>query len=174
VNIPAVLYLQEPHRHYYEALPRLPWVAQEFSRGWWRSPKHLWRRTRNFLALQAVRVGAREELRNAQGFASILVNSHYSRESVMRAYGLNAKVCYLGIDTKLFVNQERVRERFVVGIGAFMPSKNIDFVIRALAYLKQPRPPLIWIGSFTTGSYLEETSRASQVTQRRVRTQGQD
>jgi glycosyltransferase involved in cell wall biosynthesis len=162
VRIPAVLYLQEPQRHYYEALPRLPWVAHDYPMGWWRSPECLWQRTRNFLVLQAVRVRAREELRNAQAFVSILVNSHYSRESILRAYGLDAKVCYLGIDTKLFVNQKRPREGFVVGIGAFIPSKNVHFIIRALARLEPPRPRLIWIGNYAVGSYLGELAELAK------------
>src|SRR5438552_11953991 len=60
VKIPAVLYLQEPRRHFYEALPRLPWVAHDFTRGWWRSPGNLRRRAESFLRAQAVRVQARE------------------------------------------------------------------------------------------------------------------
>jgi glycosyltransferase involved in cell wall biosynthesis len=166
VKVPAVLYLQEPRRHFYEALPRLPWVAHDFPRGWWRSPEYLRRRSESFLQAQAVRVQAREELRNAQAFVSILVNSHYSRESILRAYGLDAKVCYLGIDTNRFINQKRPRENFVVGTGAFAPHKNVHFIIRALAHLGQHRPRLIWIGNFTVGSYLEklvELARSEKV-----------
>jgi len=135
-RVPAVLYLQEPYRPLYEALPRLPWLAPEASEAWWRSPAYFKRRVGTFLRVQAARVQAREELRNAEAFVSILVNSYFSRESVLRAYGLDAKVCYLGVDTDLFVNLRRPRESFVVGVGAFVPEKNIDFAIRALAEVR--------------------------------------
>lgn len=155
-RVPAVLYLQEPYRPLYEASPRLPWIAPEVSGSWWRSPAGLRRRAGNFLRVQAARVQAREELENAQAFVSILVNSCYSRESVLRAYGLDAKVCYLGVDTKLFVNRHGLRENIVVGVGMFGWHKNIDFVIRALAQVEEPRPRLIWIGNDADPSYLEK------------------
>jgi glycosyltransferase involved in cell wall biosynthesis len=68
----------------------------------------------------------------------------------------------LGIDTKLFVNQKRPRGNLVVGIGAFIPSKNVHFIIRALAHLEPPRPRLIWIGNYTVGTYLEELTRLAR------------
>jgi len=153
-RVPAVLYLQEPYRKLYEALPALPWVAPEVPDGWWRSPTYLKRRAADFLRLQGVQVQAREELRNARAYDAILVNSYYSRESILRAYGLDAKVCYLGVDTKLFVNHRRPRENSVVGIGVFAPEKNIDSIVRALAQIKQPRPQLVWIGNWADDSYL--------------------
>jgi len=162
VRIPVVAYLQEPHRLLYEALPRLPWPALDAPEGWWRSPRYFKRRIADLVRTREHRFQARDELRNASAFASILVNSYYSRESFLRAYGLDAKVCYLGVDTKLFINQWKHREDFVVGIGAFAREKNIHFVIRALAHIRQPRPRLVWIGNFTIGSYLEEITQLAK------------
>ncbi|HEV2379628.1 MAG TPA: glycosyltransferase family 4 protein [Terriglobia bacterium] len=162
IRIPSVLYLQDPFRQLYEALPKLRWVALDTPRGWWRSPNFLARRFADFLKIEGMRVQAREELRNAQAFSSILVNSYYSRESVLRAYGLDSKVCYLGVDTNLFVNQGRPREFFVVGIGSFTPGKGIDFAIRAVGQLQPPRPRLIWIGNASERGYLEFLTRLSQ------------
>jgi glycosyltransferase involved in cell wall biosynthesis len=156
VRIPAVIYLQEPCRKLYEALPELPWVALSRPPGWWGSPAYVRRRVGDFLRVAGLRVQAREELRNARAFVSILVNSYYSRESVLRAYGLDAKVCYLGVDTKLFVDQGKPRENLAVGTGAFAPHKNIDFIIRALAHVRRPRPRLVWIGNVAVGSYLKQ------------------
>jgi len=42
---------------------------------------------------------------------------------------LNSEVCYLGIDTGLFHNKHVKKEHSIVGIGAFVPEKNIDLVI---------------------------------------------
>ena len=155
-RMPTVLYLQEPCRHRYEALPRLPWVAREVPARWWMSPVQISRILTNGLRLQTERLLAREELQNARAFGSILVNSYYSRESVLRAYGLDAKVCYLGVDTGLFVNHRRQRENIVVGIGSLTPEKNVDFVIRALARVKPPRPKLVWIGNYIKEAYLKQ------------------
>jgi glycosyltransferase involved in cell wall biosynthesis len=155
-RVPAVLYLQEPYRTLYEASPRLPWIAPQSSEGWWRSPTYLKRCVGNALRLQAARVQAREELENARAFVSILVNSYYSRESVLRAYGLDAKVCYLGVNTNLFANRHGPRENLVVGVGMFGLHKKIDFAIAALAQVKQPRPRLVWIGNDADPSNLEK------------------
>jgi len=70
-------------------------------------------------------------------FDDILVNSFFSRESVLRAYGLDAKVCYLGVNTQKFVNRSQKRESFAVSIGALAPEKNVEFVMQALGKVSQ-------------------------------------
>jgi glycosyltransferase involved in cell wall biosynthesis len=162
VKVPAVAYLQEPYRLLYEALPRLPWVASDGPEAWWDSGLYLGRRVAELIRVRARRLQAREELRNAGAFCSILVNSRYSRESFLRAFGLDASVCYLGVDTKLFKNQRMPREDFVVGIGAFLLTKNIHFVIRAVACLREPRPRLVWIGNSAYASYLRELTELAR------------
>jgi glycosyltransferase involved in cell wall biosynthesis len=86
----------------------------------------------------------------------MLVNSYFSRESVLRAYGLEAKVCYLGIETTVFRNLSTQRENFVVGLGAIHDGKRIDLAIRAIALLDEPRPKLVWIGDHASLEYIEE------------------
>ena len=147
VKIPKLIYLQEPYRFFYEALPQLPWLALDPPQKFWLSPKYLRRFLQDLLIVQGMRVQAREELLNAKAFDTILVNSFFSRESVLRAYGLNAKVCYLGIDPEIFHYQHQDRENFIVGIGAFTHPKNIRFVIESLAKVKEPRPHLVWVGN---------------------------
>jgi glycosyltransferase involved in cell wall biosynthesis len=159
LRMPAVIYLQEPHRRLYEAAPKLPWVALDRPQGWRQLPGYLKRCGGDLLWVQGLRVQAREELLNARAFISILANSYYSRESILRAYGLDAKVCYLGVDTKLFANQRGAREDLVVGVGMFGSHKKIDFVIRALAHLTPPRPRLVWIGNDADPLYLSGLRR---------------
>jgi len=161
-KIPSCLYLQEPHRYLYEAIPELPWIALEAPEGFWWSPKYLRRFLLNLVDVQRLRVQAREELLNAQAFDEIFVNSLFSRESLLRAYGLDSKVCYLGIDTTLFQNLHQPRENFVVGVGSFTFAKNIGFVVKALAQVKEPRPALVWIGNFADPSYLEEIQQLAK------------
>jgi len=156
VPMPAVLYLPEPYRWLYEALPDLPWLALP-KRPAIENPVHYFiRGVINTLNLHGSRIQAREEVQNAKLFKSIYVNSFYSRESVLRAYGLNANVCYLGIDTTLFKKKELQKEYFVLGVGAIVPEKNIGFVIRAISHIPAPRPKLVWVGNFALPPYLDE------------------
>jgi glycosyltransferase involved in cell wall biosynthesis len=157
VKSPKVLYLQEPYRWLYEAMPRLPWLAlPEASKPWWQSRSFIG----NLLDVQALRVQAREELKNAQAFDLILVNSLFSRESVQRAYGLDSKVCYLGIDTNLFEPLHLPRENMVVGLGAIYSGKGLERSVRAIGTIKaSERPSLVWIGNFADTNYLDEIEK---------------
>ncbi len=155
VKVPKFIYLQEPYRCLYEAMPQLPWLALPPPKRFWWSPRYLRLFLQNHLVVQGLRVQAREELLNAKAFDTILVNSFFSRESVLRAYGLDAKVCYLGIDTDLFHNHYQQREDFVVGLGSFTPPKNIKLVIESLAKVKEPRPHLLWVGNSGSYEYIE-------------------
>jgi glycosyltransferase involved in cell wall biosynthesis len=110
----------------------------------------------DYVRVRTLRIQAREELLSAQAFTSILVNSLFSRESLLRAYGLDPKVCYLGVDTALFVDRALPREGFVVGVGSFTKEKRIDFVIRALAHLPRSQRRLVWIGNMARPTYLDE------------------
>ncbi len=159
LNLPAVLYLQEPYRWLYEAMPRLPWVALPPPNGHRYAPSYWKRALRDLLKIQALRVQVREELDNATAFGTILVNSLFSRESVQRAYGLNATVCYLGVDTDQFVSHGQPRQDFVVGVGAFVPEKDIPLAIEAVACVPEPRPPLVWIGNVGSDAYIDALCR---------------
>jgi glycosyltransferase involved in cell wall biosynthesis len=169
VRMPRLLYLQEPCRALYEAgrrgmpdsdnQPILSWVAG--------AEEHLERADQlgpeqfkvEFPRLQALRLQAMQEWSNVKACDQVLVNSYFSRESVFRAYGIDSKVCYLGIDTSLFRDLALDRERFVVGLGSFHSIKGIDLAIKAMSLLSEPRPPLIWISNSGSKSYEEEMNK---------------
>jgi len=155
IRVPALLYLQEPYRFLYEASPVLAWAAPHFPRGAWRSLRQISAWLFDFFAVQWLRVQVREECLNAQAFDIILVNSFYSRESLLRAYGLDSRVCYLGVDTQRFTHLKLPRQQYVIGVGAIMPNKNIQFVLEALGYVPESRPRLVWIGNASDVNYLE-------------------
>src|SRR5262249_39429438 len=107
VRMPSLLYLQEPCRGLYEAASRgmpdsdnppiLPWVAgaeQHLERADSLGPEQF---KVEFPRLQALRLQAMQEWSNVRACDEVLVNSYFSRESVSRTYGIDAKVCYLGI-----------------------------------------------------------------------------
>lgn len=153
VRGPKLLYLQEPFRWLYEAMPLPPWAAPEPQARPWR-PAALRARLRDELATRARRIQVREERANAAAFDRILANSLYSRESILRAYGLDATVCYLGVDAQAFEQSAAPREDYLVGLGAIVPEKNIHMAIAALGELPAPRPRLIWVGNVATPGHL--------------------
>jgi glycosyltransferase involved in cell wall biosynthesis len=158
VNTKKVLYLQEPNRVLYEAgRDGLPWVAiPAISRPWMHPRSYLRWFLSDLIRTRQFRILARDERINASAFDLILVNSYFSRESLLRAYGLDSTVCYLGVDTQLFVNHGYPRENFVVSVGQLFSNKNVEFVINAVAKIGAPRPRLVWIANRREDSYYEQ------------------
>ncbi len=166
VDLPSVLYLQEPNRPFYEAQPELLWPAMNwtaeelFSFRFWR--RSLLRR----LQLPGIRVLAREERKSALAFDEILVNSFFSRESVLRAFGIDSKVCYLGVDTNHFVNQSKPREPFVVSLGAIIPSKNVEFLVDSVGKVSASlRPRLVLVANTIDAAYLDSVKKRAERSQ---------
>ena len=154
-GLPLSLYLQEPHRSRYEAMPELPWIApappaagQSLSSRWQR-------RVGDYLNHRRLRIEARRELEDAKTYDLILVNSYISRETIARVFGLDARVCYLGYDADRFrrLDPPPPRERFVIGLGSMHRIKGVDTAIQAVARLPPPRPPLIWVANSEDPAY---------------------
>lgn len=157
VNLPSALYLGEPYRFFYEALPELPWIAPQ-------SPfrDHLsLGPIKDYISkrstINGIRWQARAELEYARQFDRILTNSIYSRECILRTYNLESTVCYLGIDTDYFKPSGEKKENYVVGLGTIYLAKGVDRAIRAISTIrKEKRPDLIWIGNGAYKRDLEE------------------
>lgn len=163
VQIPKVIYLGEPFRLFYEALPELPWAALPESKAHWWEIDSLKFFFTDWKRIQSFRVQLREEKLNAAAFDQILVNSFFSRESVMRAYGLDSSVCYLGVDPELFKPTGEKREKFVTGLGSVYVGKGIDRAIRAIETIdKSKRPNLMWIGNFSDWGYQKKMERLAE------------
>lgn len=160
VTLPKLINLGEPSRGIYEAMPQLPWqAAMPPAPGFRWSPRRLTRGVRDRLTLEGLRTQVREEWLNAHAYDTMLVNSYYSRETMLRVYGYDAKVCYTGVDLSIFHPIQRERERFIVSVGAFITMKGIDRAIQSVALLVEPRPPLVWICNFGDKDYMEEMTR---------------
>lgn len=155
LKTPSVLYLQEPHRELYEAIQGYPWGSMPYRParvGAW--PAYLAAFCADAIRTQSMRIKVREELRMARGFKRILVNSFYSRESVMRAYGLDSCVCYLGVDAEKFASSGEPREQFVLGVGGVGPNKGLARAIQAIGCLPASRrPKIVWVGNFAHNHY---------------------
>ena len=150
---PSLLYLQEPHRWLYEANPEFPWLVPR-SRG-----RPVQDRVRTLLQTARVhRLGerARFEVDNAHRFDRVLVNSMFSREAVLRIYGLDPEVCYLGVDDRRFRPNGADREDLVLGVGALAPHKNARLIVEAAGLLADRRPRVEWVGASTDERYADE------------------
>jgi glycosyltransferase involved in cell wall biosynthesis len=162
VTKPKVLYLQEPTRPLYEAMPKWPWIPPDPPTGFWKNPRVLIDYLSEFIRINYFKKLAREEWINIRSYDVVLANSFYSRESMLRAYGINPRVCYLGIDTDLFKDPLLQRDDFIIGVGSFTPLKNIEFVIKSLSLVTNPRPRLVWIGNQSFPHYLDELKKLAK------------
>lgn len=148
---PSVLYLGEPFRPFYEAQPYLLWQAPDFQgikwlrRSYWKS---FWF---DLYQVRKARVQVREERKAIEAVDELLLNSVFSQESAQRVYNRMGKVCYLGIDTKLFypaISSQHQEKSYVIGVGNLVFHKNASFAIQAVALIeKKYRPSLVWVSN---------------------------
>ena len=139
VRIPKVLYLQEPRREFYEAMPKLLWLDA------------------NSIKRRAIRAQIHAEIANAAAFDRILVNSEYSRESLLRAYGLDSHVCYLGVDSERFRPSTEPTSDYLIGLGSMQYLKGLDRAVKAIGAIPYAlRPKLLWVGNAQNANYVDE------------------
>ena len=151
-SIPTAIYLGEPYRLLYEAFPVNIWQSPTFRFNF----RNLNKFRHDFELTYARRVQVREEINAASAYDSILVNSLYSKESVMRAYGIEPRVCYLGIDNSKFMATKNQKEAYVVGLGKISDSKSADKAILAVSKIrKKHRPVIKWISNGYDKTYLD-------------------
>jgi glycosyltransferase involved in cell wall biosynthesis len=170
VQLPKALYLGEPNRALFEAMPTQRWSALPAATTNW--PQKGYRKAfwEDVFEQRKARVRVREELANYRSFDKVLVNSYFSNESIIRAYGsdhqqptLHTEVCYLGIDSQLFPFLDLPRQPFVMGLGAFYPHKRPDTALYALARIPTAhRPPLVWVGNMGNHTYVAEIEALAQ------------
>ncbi|HHY55690.1 MAG TPA: glycosyltransferase family 4 protein [Chloroflexi bacterium] len=159
LRTPTVYYCQEPPRQLYEPAAQRPYL--QFSRA---------QRLGNLvdpLPLLYRRTLAALDRRNVKAASLILVNSAFSRESLFRVYGVSARVCYLGVDIRVFQPLSLPKERFVLSVGALIANKGFDFVMQALSLIdRTERPKLIVVSNHVDPReqrYLAELARALAV-----------
>jgi len=159
-KIPSLLYLQEPTRLVFEAGSEgQRWISPKFANG----PRSIPSRIRAALDFGSQRNWGALETESIRAYDRVLVNSYFSRESVLKAYGVDAKVCYLGVNAHRFQPRERREEDaaapYVVSIGSLAPSKNTHLVIQALADLKTRFGMAVgirWVANFAYDDYAQQ------------------
>lgn len=86
----------------------------------------------------------------------ILCNSYFSHENILRSYGLNARVSYLGIDNNLFRPLNFSRKNIVMSVGSADTRKGTDFIIKALGNVdKNIRPKFLIVGYGRNQVYID-------------------
>ncbi|MDD4652639.1 MAG: glycosyltransferase family 4 protein [Methanothrix sp.] len=91
---------------------------------------------------------------NASHARMILSNSCFSSEAILRAYGKNSFVSYLGVDRELFKPLKLEKEQYVLSVGSIVAEKGFDFIIRALGLVDRTiRPRLIIVGNTVKPAY---------------------
>lgn len=150
IKKPTVYYCQQPLR-FYEAI--LQKISQKKHGNYPQLVKRIWRKY--FISKLS---GIDRE--NAPFSRYILANSYFSRESILRSYGLNSFVSYLGVDTDIFKPLEIPKENFVLSVGRCVPAKGFDFIIKSLACIvSKIRPKFIIVSDMVDvrwKNYLEQ------------------
>ena len=142
---PSLYYCQQPNRSQ-EAFVQV--VADS---GAGRRPANWYRRKReDFRVTQSVE----HDKQNASFASYIVTNSYFSRENVLRAYGKNAFVSYLGTDVDLFRPLSLPRENYVLSVGSCIIQKGYDFLIRSLSLIDaRIRPSLLLVSNMKDASW---------------------
>lgn len=120
-----VYYMQEPRRASFE------YSLSPYPQGQSRNPlqrvKKLVSHNMNEAPLR------RQDIIAARSADLVLCNSLFSLESIARAYGVYAELCYLGVDADSFVLSRTKDKEGILGVGALHPNKGHELVINALA-----------------------------------------
>lgn len=140
LKAPAIYFCQQPSRLGEAMEKHLAWQTGGHGRG------ARWARAlvRGYVTARINRTDSN----NASFGSYILVNSCFSREAVLRAYGLNSFVCYLGVDTETFRPVSLPRGDYVLSVGACTWLKGYDFILRALSRIRATiRPRLVLVSN---------------------------
>lgn len=149
LNKPSVYFLQEPRRQSFEynlspLIQRVAGIQKSAD-----VPGYL---ARYGLQLSAIS----EDIRAVQAASKILCNSYFSHESILRSYGVDAEVCYLGVDAQPTskVAPAQSAPASVLIVGALHPNKNQLLMIEAVGLLpKKDRPPVECVYDRGEGPY---------------------
>lgn len=135
IKKPTVYYCQQPTRE--EAiLKKLKKMAEK-------QPNRFKRVVFNYADGKDLKI----DIDNAHYAKYIIANSYFSRESILRGYGLNSYVSYLGIDTSIFKQTDTPTEDFMLSVGTITPTKGYDFIIKALSLIEPELRPKLRIAA---------------------------
>jgi glycosyltransferase involved in cell wall biosynthesis len=78
----------------------------------------------------------------------LLANSLFTQQQMLQTFGLQAEVCYLGVDVDFFSPLQDVkRQDYVLSVGELTPRKGFDFLIQSLGLVDAARRPALHLAS---------------------------
>lgn len=86
----------------------------------------------------------------------ILCNSYFTHENILRSYGLNARVSYLGVNINQFSPLNLHRKNIVMSVGSIDYRKGTEFIIKSLGNVdKNIRPKFLNVGYGRNQKYMD-------------------
>lgn len=130
----CVYFCHEPMRSLFEPKPA------KRSQGWYGPADSIWEQLLKSEAIE-----------NAKSASLLLTNSDYSAEYIHKAYGVSARVSYLGVDENVFRPQQIQKEPAVLTVGRLSALKGQDFLIQALGLIPEKLRPSFYIAADSCG-----------------------
>ena len=92
----------------------------------------------------------------AEYATNLLTNSYFTHENILRQYGKNALVSYIGVDNNMFTPLNLKRDNYVLSVGTCIPPKGYDFLIRSISKIPVDiRPELVIVGNSSDELWVE-------------------
>lgn len=143
----SLYYVQEPRRATYD--PEMK-VSLKISFNPFKTAKSI-------IAVTMNNIYSRIDRNNIAKANLRVCNSRFSQQNINSCYGLDAKVCYLGINTTTFKPAKVKKQNMVLSVGAAHPLKGHLEVLKALGLIDEVvRPKLNIVYDRKVDSYIDE------------------
>jgi glycosyltransferase involved in cell wall biosynthesis len=140
LQIPSVYYLHEPFGPASERQFNRPYLKTNTK---WRE---LSKRLDPFHVLYAGRLQS-TRIESVKQTTRLLANSRYTQQHMEQHYGVDAPVCYYGVDIEGFSPIAGMeKENCVLSIGELTPRKGFGFLIESLEHLPPDESPVLRLG----------------------------
>ncbi len=158
-RLPSIFYLHEPFGRQFVRPIRRPYL----STGW----RERVNRFDPLIRLYESRL-YQIQRRSVAQTTRLLANSEFTRRQILQEFGVDAPVCYLGVDFEGFRPLPGVeKEDFVLSVGELTPRKGFDFLVESLALIPADiRPPLKLVSNVADPAeqaYIEALARQKGV-----------
>ena len=148
----SVYFCQEPLRLVYDPLMKIPANINLLKKGY----EYLNRRVRKVI-----------DANNLHDAKLVLSNSEFSRDNIYKAYGTNAKVCYLGVDTQKFSPKNVKKIYDLLFIGDKSSIEGYDLLSETLKTFKK-KPLVKYISRDSVGQRITEEDLVKELNKSKI------
>jgi len=148
LTVPSVYYCPEPKREFYEKIERVT---------------NFW----SYSLTYPFRLPIAEIDKTNTRYATLVATlSQFMKKQIDEIYGINSKVNYLAVDSKLFKPLEIKKENMVMTVGELSLHKGHDFIIKSMAKIPTNIRPILTIVGFggSEKKYLSKLAKTLGVT----------